>query len=38
MTTPINGDKLNALPGRVIVDVGAVSNAPPVLIGGQLDL
>ena len=33
MTTPISEDKLNALSGRVIVDVGAVSNAPPVLIG-----
>ncbi|MEW6118972.1 MAG: class I SAM-dependent methyltransferase [Pseudomonadota bacterium] len=38
MTTPINEDKLNALLGRVIVDVGAVSNAPLVLIGEQLGL
>ncbi|MDP1898996.1 MAG: methyltransferase domain-containing protein [Rubrivivax sp.] len=38
MNTPINEDSLNALLGRVIVDVGAVSNAPLVLIGEQLGL
>jgi SAM-dependent methyltransferase len=38
MTTPINEDSLNDLLGRVIVDIGAVSNAPLVLIGEQLGL
>ncbi|OGU20694.1 MAG: SAM-dependent methyltransferase [Hydrogenophilales bacterium RIFOXYD1_FULL_62_11] len=38
MNTSINEDSLNALLGRVIVDVGAVSNAPLVLIGEQLGL
>jgi 2-polyprenyl-3-methyl-5-hydroxy-6-metoxy-1,4-benzoquinol methylase len=38
MNTPINEDKLNALLGRVVVDFGAVSIAPLVLIGEELGL
>jgi 2-polyprenyl-3-methyl-5-hydroxy-6-metoxy-1,4-benzoquinol methylase len=38
MNIAIDHDKLNALLGRAIVDFGAVSNAPLVLIGDRLGL
>ena len=38
MTTSIDEHKLHELPGRAIVDFGAVSIAPLVLIGDRLGL
>lgn len=38
MSSVINEDKMNALLGRIVVDFGAVSMAPLVLIGDQLGL
>lgn len=38
MHSPIDEDSLNTLLGRVVVDIGAVSIAPLVLIGEQLGL
>src|SRR3990167_6812790 len=38
MNSVINEDKMNALLGRIVVDFGAVSMAPLVLIGDQLGL